>query len=232
MVYGEEGSGKTTLALKFPKPVAFLFEAGLPRGTSVDAIQEATSFDATMTILTEIYRDPQGYETLLIDTLDAFEAMVIAATCQEHGWKSIEQPSYGRGQVEAATKMRRPLSALKAISDKHKMTIVMTCHSQIERIDDPRCPSYTSYQPRLYRRTRALVMDACDAVFFLGDDLKVITETSGFGERTRGASDSKRYLFCERRPAFGAKNRFNMPAKIPVGLDFDIAELTKHWSAP
>jgi hypothetical protein len=38
LVYGAEGRGKTTLACKFPKPVAMLLERGLPRGVSVDAI--------------------------------------------------------------------------------------------------------------------------------------------------------------------------------------------------
>jgi signal recognition particle GTPase len=38
LIYGAEGRGKTTLAAKFPKPVAMLLERGLPRGVSVDAI--------------------------------------------------------------------------------------------------------------------------------------------------------------------------------------------------
>jgi polynucleotide 5'-kinase involved in rRNA processing len=38
LVYGGKGRGKTTLACKFPKPVAMLLERGLPRGVKVDAI--------------------------------------------------------------------------------------------------------------------------------------------------------------------------------------------------
>jgi hypothetical protein len=229
-IYGEEGTGKTTLAVKFPKPLALLYEVGVPRGMSIDAVQDVGNFDASMTVLSEIYKDPQGYQSLVIDTLDVFEPMVIAATCAEHGWKSIEQPPYGRGYIEAATKWRRFIAAITAIRNKHDMAIVMTCHAHIERIDDPRVPSYTSYQMRLHRRARALIMDACDAVFFLGDDLRVITESGGFNDRTRGTSDNKRYLFSERRPAFAAKNRFGMPPKIPVGVDFDISELSKYWN--
>ena len=32
LLYGAEGRGKTTLAAKFPKPVAMLLERGLPAG--------------------------------------------------------------------------------------------------------------------------------------------------------------------------------------------------------
>ena len=45
LIYGGEGRGKTTLACKFPKPVAMLLERGLPRGVSVDAIDGLGSYD-------------------------------------------------------------------------------------------------------------------------------------------------------------------------------------------
>jgi hypothetical protein len=124
------------------------------------------------------------------------------------------------------------MRALTAIRDKHNMLIVMCCHSMIERIDDPRAPTYTSYQLRLHRRARAVIMDACDAVFFIAEDLRTIAENTGFAERTRGASDNKRYLFTENRPAFAAKNRFGLPAKIPIDLNFSFGELAKFWEEP
>jgi AAA domain len=229
LLYGSEGDGKTTLATKFPKPVALLFERGLPQGVELDAVEDVASFDNAMAALRELYGDVRGYQSLIIDTVDAFEPLVVAATCAEHNWKNIETPSFGKRWVAADLKWRQFLKALTAIRDKHDMTIVLTCHAAVERIDDPRAPSYTSYQPRLHRRARALVMDAADAVFFLGDDLRVVSEEGGFTERTRGANDGRRYLFTERKPAFAAKNRFGMPSKVPVGIDFDITELTKFW---
>jgi AAA domain len=232
VIYGEEGAGKTTLASTFKNSVVFLFEQGIPRGIVVDAIEGATSFDATMSLLNEIFKDPQGYRTVVIDTGDALEALVIQATCQQHNLKSIEQLPYGRGYYEASGLWRRILNALATIRNKHGITIVITCHAIVERIDDPRVPSYTSYQLRLHRRTRSLLMDAADCVFFLGDDLRVVTESTGFGERNRGASDTKRYLFTERRPAFAAKNRFSIPSKIQIGAEFDISDLTKYWETP
>jgi len=45
LIYGGEGRGKTTLACKFPKPVAMLLERGLPRGVSVDAIDGLASYN-------------------------------------------------------------------------------------------------------------------------------------------------------------------------------------------
>ena len=101
--------------------------------------------------------------------------------------------------------------------------------SEITRIDDPRAPSFTQYAPRLHKRARALVQDACDAVFFLAEDLKISTDDSGFRERVRATSSNQRWLFTEGCPAFVAKNRFAMPPKIAIPADFDIGELTKFW---
>ena len=71
LIYGGEGRGKTTLAVKFPKPVAMLLERGLPRGVNVDAVDGLVSYDNVVAALRELYRDPQGYKTLIIDTLDS-----------------------------------------------------------------------------------------------------------------------------------------------------------------
>jgi hypothetical protein len=231
LIYGAEGRGKTTLACKFPKAIALLLERGLPRGVSVDAIEDVRSFEAVMTALREIYAAPGEYRTLLIDTVDALEALLIEGLCARNNWKSIETPSYGKGWVAADDEWRRFLRAITAIRDKHNMAIVMTCHATIERVDDPRAPSYTSYQPRLHKRARGLVMDACDAVFFLAEDLRVVTDENGFRERTRPTTDTRRFLFTEGRPAFAAKNRFGMPAeKVPIPLDFNFSELAQYWA--
>jgi AAA domain-containing protein len=232
LIYGAEGRGKTTLACKFPAPLALLLERGLPRGVSVDAIESNPSFEGVMESLRGFFSDPHVYKTLIIDTVDAFEAVLIDALCKTNGWKNIEQPSYGKGWVLADDEWRRFLHALTAIRDKHGTTIVMTCHASIERVDDPRAPSFTSYAPRLHKRARGLVMDACDAVFFLSEDLRVVTDDGGFRERVRAGTDNRRVLFTEGTPAFAAKNRFGMAAKIPIALEFDFANLAQHWDIP
>jgi hypothetical protein len=232
LLYGAEGRGKTTLAARFPAPLALLLERGLPRGVSVDAVEGVDSFELVMATLRDIYAAPGEYRSLLIDTIDALEALLVKDLCARNNWKNIETPSYGKGWIAADDEWRRFLRAITAIRDKHGMTVIMTCHCAIERIDDPRAPTYTSYQPRLHKRARGLVMDAADAVFFLAEDLRVVTDDGGFRERTRAASDTRRFLFTEGRPAFAAKNRFGMPEKIPIPIDFDFSTIAQYWANP
>ena len=104
----------------------------------------------------------------------------------------------------------------------------MVAHAAIERVDDPRAPSYTAYWPKLHKRARHLILDASDIVGFLAEDLKIATDDSGFRERVRATSSSQRFLFVEGTPAYVAKNRYGMPPKIPIAINFDIGELTMH----
>ena len=115
-------------------------------------------------------------------------------------------------------------------SGQARPTFVLVCHATIERVDDPRAPTYTSYLPKLHKRARHLVMDSCDLVGFLAEDLRIVTEDGGFRERTRAAAGAQRYLFVEGTPAFSAKNRFGMPNKIEIGKDFDIRSLSQYWA--
>jgi hypothetical protein len=141
LIYGAEGRGKSTLACKFPKPLALLLERGLPRGVEVDAVESADSFEAIMATLRDIYTAPGKYQSLLIDTVDALEALLIEGLCAKNNWKTIETASYGKGWVAADDEWRRFIRAITAIRDKHGMTIVMTCHCTIERIDLGRQPT-------------------------------------------------------------------------------------------
>ena len=104
------------------------------------------------------------------------------------------------------------------------MTVVLLGHSAIETVNDPRAPSYTSYQLRLHKRARALIQDWADVVGFLATDFVIKSEDVGFArKRVRADGGSQRYLHFENHPAFTAKNRYGLPAKMPVPLDFDFA---------
>jgi hypothetical protein len=227
LLYGGEGKGKTTLACKAPKPVALLLERGLPKGVTVDAVEDVNSFENVLITLRDLYADPQGYLTLVVDTLDSLEELLLDFVCKRNGWKTIETPAYGKGFVIADAEWQRFIRGITAIRDKHGMTIIMTCHAEIVTINDPRAPSYSSYQPKLHKRGRGLVMDTCDAVFFISEDLRVITDDGG---RVRASAGPQRHLFCEGTPSFAAKNRFAMPSKIALPLEFSFDDLTKYWT--
>jgi AAA domain len=230
LIYGDAGRGKTTLATKAPKPMYLPMERGLPRGVEVDAVQGLNNFEVVINTLAAVHSDARGYESLVIDTIDALEPHVLEHTCAKHNWKNIEQPSYGKGWVAADDEWRRFIRGISAIRDKHGMTIILVSHAEVVRVEDPRAPTFTSYAPKVNKRARALMIDACDVVGFLAEDLRTVTDDGGFRERVRASAGSGRFLFLEGRPAFVAKNRFGMPEKVPISKDFSFSTLSQYWS--
>ena len=150
--------------------------------------------------------------------------------CASQGWASIEAPGYGKGYVAADTWWRDVLAGLDYLRRERGMLVVLIAHSAIETINDPRATSYTSYQLRLHKRARGLVQDWVDAIGFLAPDLHVQTEDAGFSKK-RGRADggSQRWLHWEARPAFTAKNRYGLPAKMPVTADFSYGALAPYF---
>jgi hypothetical protein len=150
-LYGNEGRGKTTLACKAPKPLALLLERGLPRGVSIDAVEDVSSFEAVLAALRDFYTDPGEYRSLIIDTIDALEPLLHASVCAKNRWKNIETPPYGKGWIIADEEWRHFIRALNAIRNKHDTTIVPTCTPsssasmirgrQVTRATSPSCIS-------------------------------------------------------------------------------------------
>ena len=223
LVHGQEGVGKTTLASKFPEPVFLPTEDGVPAGLRLQSFGLLSSYGEVRESLAALGSEPHDFRTAVLDSVDKLEALVWADVCASNGWPSIEAPGYGRGYVIADRWWKDLLAGLDWLRRKRGMTVVLLAHSAIETVNDPRAPAYTSYQLRLHKRARGLVQDEMDAIFFLATDVHVVSEDLGFAKkRNRADGSASRFLFCEGRPAFVAKSRFDLSAKIPCPKDFDV----------
>jgi hypothetical protein len=180
--------------------------------------------------ITALGREQHSFQTVVVDSRDALEPLIWAATCADNNWQSIESVSYGKGYVEADRQWHDLLDGLDWLRRNRGMMIVLIAHSAVETVNDPRAPGYTSYQLRLHKRGRALAQDWADAIGFLSTELVISTEDQGFKKRTRADGGSARYIHWEGKPAFTAKNRYALPAKMLVAKDFDFSkQLTPYF---
>jgi hypothetical protein len=234
LVHGSEGVGKTTLGAAFPRPVFLQTEDGCPSGLMISTFGVLDTFPAVRDALTALAAEPHDYRTVVIDSLDALEAMVWRDVCASQGWVSIEAPGFGKGYVVVDQWWLDLLAALDFLRRDRSMIVVLLAHSAIETINDPRAASYTSYQLRLHRRARGLIQDNMDVIGFLAPDLNIQTEDAGFGKkRARADGGSIRWLHFEARPSFVAKNRYGLPPKIIVPKGFDYgATLAPYFPKP
>ena len=216
MVYGVEGIGKSTFGAGAPNPVYILTEDGLG-SLNVDHFPLATSFQDVMDAISTLYKDNHAFETVVIDSLDWLEAIIQREIEQKYDAKDL---AYGKGALIAAERWREILDGLNALRNDKGMIIILIAHTTIKRFDSPEVEPYDRYQPKLQERSNAVVREWADAVLFANYRPIVKKDDVGFNQtNNRGISTGERLLFTSERPAYMAKNRYNMPESIPLSWD-------------
>lgn len=216
LIYGPPGLGKTSLANEFPAPIFLQPEDSTVQGIVIPSFTEGamTDLEQIMAALSELYDQDHDYKTVVLDTIDATQPLIWAATCARCNWKDIEQPGYGKGYAAADDEWRDLLKGLNALRLDRGMNVVLLGHSDIERFDDPQTTSYSKYDFRLQKRAHAIIGDEMDAILFVNQDPTIKIDDAGFGKKRARAEGHNRWIYTERRPVWNAKNRFGMPAQL------------------
>jgi hypothetical protein len=223
LIHGLEGVGKTTLAANFFSAIFLQTEDGAPGGLVVDTFGHLLNYADVIESITALGNEEHNYKTVVIDSLDRLEDIIWRKTCDDNHWQSMESPGYGKGFVVADRYWHEILDGLEWLRRKRGMTVVLLAHSTIETISDPRTPPYSSYQIRLHKRAKGIVASEMDLIAFLATDVHVVADSAGFKKHTRADGSAARYLHTEGRPAFLAKSRFELPARIPCSRNFDVS---------
>jgi hypothetical protein len=227
LIYGVAGIGKTSLGAAAPKPVFLQTEDGLGM-LDAPTFGMLRSFNEVIEALDALQTEDHDFETAVIDSLDWLEPLVWQHTAFMHNHKDIESFGYGKGYVMALDTWRIVLDRLNALRDQRNMTIIMLAHAEIKRFDSPETEPYDRYQPKLHRSASALVQEHVDAVLFANYRISTLKTDVGFNKQVvRGVGGGEaRVLHTTERPAYLAKNRFNMPETIPLSWPDLAAHLT------
>lgn len=232
-IYGPGGIGKTSLAAEFPNPIFIQTEdgAGLLEITSFSD-EPLTQWSDVDTALQELATEDHPFKTLVVDSVTRLEGLIWAETCQRNNWKSIEDPGYGKGYVEADAIWREFLSACTWLRDHKGMCVVMIGHESVQSFSDPVTDSYDRYTMRLHKRAEALIREDVDVLGFLNQVTTIAQEKKAFGKKddytAKARGSGQRALNLAPRPAFQAKNRFSMPEKILINPGEGYAALAPH----
>lgn len=225
LIYGPPGQGKTSLAASFPAPIIIDVEQGVPADIEIHSFGEVAGYDAVIEAIGQLATEDHDFSTVIIDSLDKLEPLVWAKVCADNNWKSVEDPGYGKGYVLADSYWQHLFDGLNHLNRVRGMAIVLIAHSEVSRFDDPTTGPYSKYDIRLHKRALAMVEDGVDAIFFVNQKPTMKKDDVGFNKTvTHAEGGGQRWIHCEGRPAYTAKNRYGMPDTIlyPKGQGFSV----------
>ncbi len=216
IIHGDAGLGKTTFGVSAPNPVVIQTEDGLGN-LEATAFPLASSYEDVIEALSSLYTEDHDYKTLVIDSLDWLEPLIWQRVCLDNKIETIEKLAYGKGYVEAVYHWRSFFDGITALRDAKGMTIIMTAHNEIKRVEDPTLPAFDRHDLKLHKRAAAVAEEFADVILFAASQTNTVTEDAGFNQkRTRAVTTGQRVMHTVGQPAFLAKSRFPLPPVLPL----------------
>lgn len=216
VVYGPEGIGKSTFAAQFPEPL-FIDTEGSTDNMDVSRLgkHKPSSYTMLKNEIAWVKANSTVCKTLIIDTIDWAESLIVDDICALHQKKGIEDFGYGNGYVYVKEELGRFLNSLSELVDLG-INIVLTAHAQIRKFEQPdEMGSYDRWELKLGKKTSSqtapLVKEWADMVLFANYKTVVMTADN----KKKKATGGQRVLYTQHHPAWDAKNRHGLPEEMP-----------------
>lgn len=218
LIYGENGVGKSSFAAKFPKPIFLNFEDGVG-DLDVDSTPIITSLPDLMNCVIDIYNSHHEYQSVVVDTADWLERLVMRDVAQKAGKETIEQIGFGKGMETVAYKWRELLQGFTSLWEQGRH-IVFVAHANIKKFKNPEGDAYDYWCPALDEKGSGLIPEWCDEVLFAKSRIHTIQREEGPAKAVRAVAigGKERYMVTNESAASVAKNRLGLPEEMP--LDF------------
>lgn len=216
MLYGTEGIGKSTFASMFPNPL-FIDTEGSTGNMDVARLDKPSSL-AMLQQQVQFVKTNRPCGTLVIDTLDWAERLMIEYICQKGQKDSITKFGYGEGFIQLEEEFGRFLNSLDDLINAG-INIVLTAHAKITKFEQPdEMGAYDRYELKLGNKTTAktsaLAKEWADMVLFANyKTFSVATDDKGTKHKETGGV---RTLYANHHAAWDAKNRHGLPDEFPM----------------
>jgi hypothetical protein len=214
VIYGTEGIGKSTLAAAFPSPVILDTEEGTHH---LDVARVSIgSWDELRAAIAEIGSKPGEFRTVVIDSADWAERLLVENLLAEHKQKSIESFGFGKGYTLLAEGFGRLLTQCDALIGVG-LNVAFVAHSKVQRTSPPdMADGFDRYELKLTKQTAPLLKEWCDLLCFCNYKTAV---TEGSDGRKKAVGGKRRLLHLERAAAWDAKNRYGLDAELPMAIE-------------
>ncbi len=215
-IFGEGGTGKTSLAATFPAPIFIRAEDGFDVFSgkkAPNAFPVLKQGEDIFEQLDALIEQEHPFKTLIIDSITSldkkFESDVVR---KDPRAKSINQANggYGAGYSAVAELHSKVKDRCDTLREQKGMTIVFLGHVETETMDLPDEPNYSRYSMRIHKKSIGYYTDFVSLVGLLKLET-IVDQDSG-----KAKSFGDRVLIVDKRASSITKNRYGIVDDIAV----------------
>lgn len=211
LVYGIAGIGKSWLAAQAQNVIFADAENGTAQ---LDCARvRITTFKQLGEFIKWVTEQP--FDTVVLDSTTAIEAMMTTAILKEKEWESLEDPGYGKGFEVLKQYWAKLLKSVDYLKRSNK-NVILIGHARVKSFADPMSAAYDRYELDVQAKAMPMLVAGLDAVFFMRWHTRVTEDKE---KRISARSNGDRELFTRERPAFIAKSRFSQLGEVIANPD-------------
>lgn len=244
-IVGTPGAGKTTLGAMFPNALLVMSEDGasvfeswdddakpsvlprLPKASKDEVGNLRSTRETLLSIMDELISTDHGFTTLVVDSITSLDMLFGHEIALRDGVNTVADASGGfhKGYAEVASWHAEFVYKCEQLRAVKRMGIVFLAHTGIKKIRNrpDAAADYSVFSMDMDNHAMSIYTSQCDAVLYLvKEEFIQGSETNRKGQTTklgRLVQTGERKLITTGDGQVGyinAKNRYNMPAEIPV----------------
>lgn len=216
LVWGAPGVGKSTFASQAPDA---LFICGENRTDHLDISRlHVSTWAEVMGALSELVQSDHPYKTVVFDTVDSLEILLLAAIAEEAGVESHED--IGGGFAKFRTPMKRKWKVfMKAVDMLTEAGIqcILLAHSKAETYNPPEGEPYDRLVLQMDKAGGNYLMESVDLVGYA--KFKVFTTKDKNARTAKATTSGKRSVQFKYHPAYATKQ--GVPCADEVDLSWE-----------
>jgi hypothetical protein len=232
MLYGQNGIGKTTFGAGMPKPFVLAVEDGV--GVMPVTYHRANheSYPEILSDLMEVggYFQRGEFQSLIVDSVDALQSKIIEQILRENNKKTLNDFSYGKGYDIFKQKVEEFRGLMERFRCELNANVLLIAQTEARTIPDPINGLRDIFTMRLDKRAAGVLRDWADLVGFA--QLRGTPIMDKEGKLIRIHTDGTRILSTAPSASFDAKNRFDLPAELPLAWPAVEAAIREAYQRP
>ena len=222
VLYSQPGIGKTTLGSRADSPIFIPTKEGFGK-IKTKQFPLCTTYIDVINCLESLKAEKHDYKTLVLDDLTHMEPLIWDRTVYITPGETLidtnekgKEFTFHRGYKRAVNVWKELLAGFDWLCEKKGMAIILLAHSETETFSNPTGDDYDYYTIGVQKYAQPVIYAWADAVLYADIKTFVVTKASKKGTVARATSTGERIMYTEKNAAFQAKNRYGLPAEMPL----------------